>query len=148
MNSSAARSVKTPATAKTATKTASQAAGKSTLAHKAPKKVAAKPSTTPVKKTATPAAENPLAKTPVKTATPKVVKVKLVRDSFTIPSDEYAVLGQLKQRALGFAHPAKKSELLRAGIKLLAGLNDAALMRALKNVPTIKTGRPKSKKGA
>ena len=72
-------------------------------------------------------------------------KPKLVRDSFTIPSDEYAALAQLKQRALGFAHPAKKSELLRAGIKLLAGLSDAALMRALKNVPAIKTGRPKSK---
>ena len=41
----------------------------------------------------------------------------------------------------------KKSELLRAGVKLLAGLNDAALQRALKNVPAIKTGRPKTKKG-
>jgi len=62
-----------------------------------------------------------------------------------MPADEYAALAQLKQRALASAHPVKKSELLRAGVKLLAGLGDAALMRALASVPAIKTGRPKSK---
>jgi hypothetical protein len=74
-------------------------------------------------------------------------KVKLVRDSFTIPAPEYEVLGTLKQRALKKAHPAKKSELLRAGIRLLASLDDAALLAALQAVPSIKTGRPKGKKG-
>jgi hypothetical protein len=74
-------------------------------------------------------------------------KVKLVRDSFTIPAPEYEVLGTLKQRALKGAHPAKKSELLRAGIRLLASLDDAALLAALQAVPSIKTGRPKGKKG-
>jgi len=69
-----------------------------------------------------------------------------VRDSFAMPSDEYAALDELKLRALSFAHPAKKSELLRAGIKVLASLGDAALQIALKSVPPIKTGRPKSKK--
>ena len=78
---------------------------------------------------------------------PKPVKVKLVRDSFTMPSDEYALLGQLKQRALAGAHHAKKSELLRAGVKLLASLDNAALLRALAAVPAVKTGRPKAKKG-
>jgi len=81
-----------------------------------------------------------------KDSSPKAVKVKLLRDSFTMPSDEYAALGELKQRALASAHPVKKSELLRAGIKLLKGLNDAALLHALKDVPAIKTGRPKAKK--
>ena len=70
---------------------------------------------------------------------------KMVRDSFTIPKSEYAVLGTLKRRANGLARPAKKSEFLRAGIKALASLSDAALLAALGGVPTIKTGRPAAK---
>lgn len=72
----------------------------------------------------------------------KAKKPKLVRDSFTIPKEEYAVLVELKQRCAALAHPAKKSELLRAGIKAMAGLNDKALLAALLTVPSIKTGRP------
>jgi hypothetical protein len=79
--------------------------------------------------------------------TAKSAKTKLVRDSFTIPATEYAVLDALKQRALGSAHHAKKSEILRAGIKLLTALSDTDLLAALKGVPAIKTGRPKGKKG-
>ena len=71
-------------------------------------------------------------------------KPKLVRDSFTIPKDEYAVIEALKQRANALAQPVKKSELLRAGLKMLAGLSDAALRSALQAVPSIKTGRPKA----
>lgn len=74
----------------------------------------------------------------------KVKKPKLLRDSFTIPKAEYAVLGDLKARAAKLALPVKKSELLRAGIKALALMTDTALVAALGQVPTIKTGRPKS----
>lgn len=74
---------------------------------------------------------------------PKVKKPKLVRDSFTIPKDEYAVLDELKQRCVKLAQPRKKSELLRAGIKALAAMSDKALLSALQAVPSIKTGRPK-----
>ena len=77
---------------------------------------------------------------PVKPAKPK--KPKLVRDSFTIPKAEYLVLDELKQRSVKLARPAKKSELLRAGIKALAGMADAGLLAALQAVPAIKTGRP------
>lgn len=86
----------------------------------------------------------------VKTASPpaatkpaKEKKPKLVRDSFTIPKAEYAVLDELKQRAAKLARPAKKSELLRAGIKALAAMDKAAFAAALGDVPAIKTGRPK-----
>lgn len=72
----------------------------------------------------------------------KTRKPKLVRDSFTIPKAEYAVLEELKQRAALLTRPIKKSELLRAGIKLLASLPDADFLTALAKVPTIKTGRP------
>ena len=76
----------------------------------------------------------------------KARKPKLVRDSFTIPKAEYVVLDQLKQRATALTRPAKKSELLRAGIKALAALSDAAFLTALAQVPAIKTGRPGSVK--
>ena len=72
----------------------------------------------------------------------KAKKPKLVRDSFTIPKAEYTVLDDLKLRSIALAQPIKKSELLRAGIKALAAMSDAAFQSALKAVPTIKTGRP------
>lgn len=120
----------------------------------APKKVTAKKAASPVvkKPAAAPAkpkaavkkqaAKAPLNKTvkPVKVEKPK--KPKLVRDSFTIPKAEYVVLDALKLRAAKLTRPAKKSELLRAGIKALAALSDAAFLTALEQVPAIKTGRP------
>lgn len=69
-------------------------------------------------------------------------KPKLVRDSFTIPKTEYAAIEQLKQRTVSLGGTVKKSELLRAGLMLLQGLNDAAFKRAINAVPTLKTGRP------
>lgn len=97
---------------------------------------------TPVRK-AVPAAPAKPASTSGATKEAKPKKPKLVRDSFTIPKTEYAVLDDLKQRAIKLAHPVKKSELLRAGIKALTAMSDAALLAALKAVPAIKTGRPK-----
>lgn len=74
----------------------------------------------------------------------KIKKPKLVRDSFTIPKLEYVVLEALKQRATKLTRSVKKSELLRAGIKALAAMSDAAFLSALEKVPAIKTGRPTS----
>ncbi len=67
-----------------------------------------------------------------------------MRDSFTIPKDEYDVLDQLKARALGLEQTVRKSELLRAGIRALGAMSDRAFLAAVKAVPTLKTGRPKS----
>lgn len=94
------------------------------------------------------ASATPTVKTGVKpVAKPKAAPVKqkkpkLVRDSFTIPKAEYSALADLKQRAGKLASPAKKSELLRAGIKALATMGDNPFLAALKAVPAIKTGRP------
>jgi len=67
---------------------------------------------------------------------------KLVRDSFTIPRGEYALLQELKTRAATLGRPARKSEVLRAGIQALQAMDDAALLAVLGTVPVIKTGRP------
>ena len=69
-------------------------------------------------------------------------KPKLVRDSFTIPKNEYAAIDALKSRAIALGTSVKKSELLRAGLVALQGLSDAAYKMALSAVPTLKTGRP------
>ena len=76
------------------------------------------------------------------TRSDKPRKTKLVRDSFTIPKTEYAVIEALKERAAKAGRPAKKSEVLRAGVKALAVMGDAAFLAALGAVPAIKTGRP------
>lgn len=72
----------------------------------------------------------------------KAKKPKMVRDSFTFPKDEYTVMDALKLRAAKLGHPVKKTELLRAGVKAIAGMTDTALLSALKAVPSLKTGRP------
>jgi len=51
----------------------------------------------------------------------------------------------VKERLNKLGQPAKKSELLRAGIMQLTAMTDAALKAALGKVPAIKTGRPKKK---
>jgi hypothetical protein len=79
---------------------------------------------------------------PKQNAEQKPKKPKLVRDSFTFPKDEYQAIAGLKQKALGLKHSAKKSEILRAGLMLLNGLNDKAFLAALSKVPALKTGRP------
>jgi hypothetical protein len=76
----------------------------------------------------------------------KPTKRKLVRDSFTIPADEYETIALLKQRAVALGRAAKKSEVLRAGLKVLSQMADKALHAALAAVPEVKTGRPKAKK--
>ena len=109
--------------------------------------VPARKSTAPAKKAAAKAAPAKKAKaesTPSSTDKPaKPHKPKLVRDSFTIPKDEYAVLEALKSRALGLGQHVRKSELLRAGIQALGAMSDRALLAAVGAVPTLKTGRPK-----
>lgn len=111
------------------------------------KKAARKPA--PRKTTPAPAPQKKTVKT-VKTAVTKKKpaqdkapgKIKRVRDSFVMPRDEYEVLGALKKRSAGLGRPSKKSELLRAGLKLLAALNDKALQTALQAVPSTKADRP------
>jgi hypothetical protein len=78
-----------------------------------------------------------------KAAPAKTKKPKLVRDGFTMPKDEYARIDELKLRSAKLGRPAKKSELIRAGLNVLAQASDEALLKALSAVPTLKTGRPK-----
>jgi hypothetical protein len=70
-------------------------------------------------------------------------KVKVVRDSFTMPQNDYAKLGELKQVCLKAGMQVKKSELLRAGLNELKKLSSAQLKKVISELEQIKTGRPK-----
>lgn len=72
----------------------------------------------------------------------KEKKVKVVRDSFTLPKTELLQIADMKKRAMALGVDVKKSELIRAGLQALSGLTDASFKKALASVPTIKTGRP------
>lgn len=127
--------------AKSASKSAPQRATKSTAKPRV-SATASAAKQAPAK--ATKPALSPTAATLDSAKDAKAKKPKLVRDSFTIPKDEYAVIETLKQRATALGQPVKKSELLRAGLKVLALLSDSALRSAVQAVPSIKTGRPKA----
>ncbi|MBI5891352.1 MAG: hypothetical protein HZB47_11855 [Nitrosomonadales bacterium] len=70
-------------------------------------------------------------------------KVKVVRDSFTMPQADYDLITVLKQKALKADLHVKKSELLRASLQALSKLPLAQLKRAITGLEKIKTGRPK-----
>ena len=74
---------------------------------------------------------------------PPKARSALVRDSFTMPEDDFKRIATLKARALKAQRPAKKSELLRAGLQVLEGLTAAALVDVLNRLVTLKPGRPK-----
>ncbi len=107
----------------------------------AARKVAAKK--VAAKKVARKVARKVASPAPQPVVAPKPEKVKRVRDSFTMPRADFDLIDQLKDRALGFKRPTKKSELLRAGLQVLQGLTDAQLLAALGALTPLKPGRPK-----
>jgi uncharacterized protein YjhX (UPF0386 family) len=70
-------------------------------------------------------------------------RARLVRDSFTMPEADFELIAMLKSKALDARRAAKKSELLRAGLRLLARLEAQALVAALDKLEPVKIGRPK-----
>lgn len=70
------------------------------------------------------------------------IRPVLVRDSFTMPEQEYAVLAEVKAACLRAGIDVKKSELLRIGVALLGQVDIATLKAVLAALPQLKTGRP------
>ena len=76
---------------------------------------------------------------------PKTVKPsdqKVVRDAFTMPAADHAFFSGIQKRCLGMGMVVTKSEIVRAGLKFFAELDDAKLQKIIKDVPKIKIGRP------
>ena len=158
----AAKKAPSSVTAK-AVKTVSKTAAKPAVAASAktaPKKLATKPTAAVAKKaqakpavklankSASKSATKPAVKVEnkLKPAAPKVEKVKkpkLVRDSFTMPEAEYAVLGDVKKACLAAGVEVKKSQLLRIGLELLKKTEMVQLKAMITALPALKAGRPK-----
>lgn len=69
-------------------------------------------------------------------------KVRLVRDSFTMPETTYGIFAAVKARCLNKGLAAKKSEVLRAALASFEKLSDARIVQAIGGLEPIKTGRP------
>jgi hypothetical protein len=74
---------------------------------------------------------------------PKKAKPVLIRDGFTMPEADFALIAALKKRAAIAGRESKKSELLRAGLQALAALDAKALVAALGALEPVKIGRPR-----
>lgn len=137
----------TRATAKrasSATRTASTAKGHGGTANARPAKqaTAAAGRKTPVRarKPAVEVVVEP--EKPTKVKKPASKKQKLIRDSFTFPESDFALIAEIKRRALDSGREVKKSEVLRAGLMALAAMSSQNLHEILDSVERIKTGRP------
>ena len=140
MNATSSSATPVKATRKTTAKTSKSKARPAQAAPLSP------PATPNKAKTSTAKASQPKASDKKKTVAPakavKEKKVKVVRDSFTLPKTELLQITEMKKRAMALGVEVKKSELIRAGLQALAGMADTAFKKAMSNVPTIKTGRP------
>jgi len=97
-------------------------------------------------KPAKPALPSPVAKPAAKAAEakpPKKPKPVLIRDGFTMPETDFGLIATLKKRAAAAGRESKKSELLRAGLQVLAALDAKALVAALGALEPVKIGRPR-----
>ncbi len=81
---------------------------------------------------------------PAKAVKAPKVRSKPVRDSFTMPEADFALISTLKARAMSGKREAKKSELLRAGLHALAALDTKTLVAVLGALEPVKIGRPKT----
>lgn len=64
----------------------------------------------------------------------KSQRSKLMRDSYSIPESEHQAIAVLKKRCVENGREVKKSYLLRAGIQVLALMDDRGLLAAVKRI--------------
>jgi Arc/MetJ-type ribon-helix-helix transcriptional regulator len=67
---------------------------------------------------------------------------RVIRDSFTLPANDYALLSSLRERGLKAGIHITKSEFVRAGLQMLLKADEAEFLLALQRLEKVKTGRP------
>ena len=74
---------------------------------------------------------------------PNKPRKTVVRDTFSMPEEDYAIIEEIRQRLIRqHAVVKNKSEVLRAGLKLLQTLDSETLLDAAEEVESLKPGRP------
>lgn len=71
---------------------------------------------------------------------------RVIRDSFTLPVDDYALIAQTQQRCLQGAVNVSKSEVIRAGLQALRQMTQEELLEVVQRLEKVRTGRPAAKK--
>jgi hypothetical protein len=67
---------------------------------------------------------------------------KVIRDSFTMPEDDYNLIAEVKSRCLKAGVTVSKSEAIRAGLNALNEMSDKELLAVIERLAKVKTGRP------
>ena len=70
--------------------------------------------------------------------------IKTIRDTFTLPEDDYAIINHCKKRFLKQEVSVTKSEIIRIGLKVLEQMSDKEMGESYGLIKNIKIGRPKS----
>jgi hypothetical protein len=67
---------------------------------------------------------------------------KVIRDNFSMPEEDYALIEEIRQRLLKeHAVARNKSEVLRAGLRALSDMESAELLDAMEQIKILKPGR-------
>ncbi|MBE9082845.1 hypothetical protein IQ278_12045 [Tolypothrix sp. LEGE 11397] len=72
-------------------------------------------------------------------------ETKVIRDTFTMPIDDHALIATIQQRCLQSAVNANKSEIIRAGLQILSRMSSEQLVETINNLEKVKIGRPAAK---
>jgi hypothetical protein len=75
-------------------------------------------------------------------AAPSPAPEKVIRDGFTMPADDYALIAQLQATGLEAGLAVSKSEVLRAGLHALKAMSPTDLRQVLSTLEKVKPGRP------
>jgi Arc/MetJ-type ribon-helix-helix transcriptional regulator len=67
---------------------------------------------------------------------------RVIRDSFTLPEDDYGLIAEIKKRCLNAGLVVNKSEAIRAGLNALNSMSDKELLSVIEGLTKIKPGRP------
>jgi hypothetical protein len=67
---------------------------------------------------------------------------KVIRDSFTMPEEDYNLIAELRTRCLKAGITVSKSEAIRAGLNALSRMSDKELFAVIDRLAKVKTGRP------
>jgi hypothetical protein len=78
-------------------------------------------------------------------APPTPQRDKVVRDGFSMPVSDYALIGEIQAAMLALGVSVTKSEVVRAGLHALKQLNGNELVALFGSLEKVKTGRPISK---
>lgn len=72
---------------------------------------------------------------------------RVIRDSFTLPTDDYELITTIRERCLDSRLTINKSEVIRAGLHALNQMSNEELVAVVESLTKIKTGRPGKAKG-